>query len=157
MGQLRGTIFQSFHWYSPNDGNFWNEWADRVLELKEKGFTALWLPPAYKGWRGVNDVGYGVYDLFDCGEFYQKGSTCTKYGTKDEYQNCIDEAHKAGLQIYADVVLNHKMGADYKQWVNNVVVVSTPDVVLVCHRSKLASIKELLQSLRRKKKFNRYL
>ncbi len=127
MEQLRGTIIQSFHWYSPNDGNFWNEWADRVVELKGKGFTALWLPPAYKGMGGINDVGYGVYDLFDCGEFYQKESTRTKYGTKEEYQNCIDEAHQAGMQIYADVVLNHKMGADYNQWVNNVVVVDPYD------------------------------
>ncbi len=125
--QLRGTMIQSFHWYSPNDGVFWNQWAGRSAELKEKGFTALWLPPAYKGMSGVNDVGYGVYDFFDFGEFTQKGSRRTKYGTKEEYQNCIDEAHKANLQVYADVVLNHKMGADHQQLVNDVVVVDPYD------------------------------
>jgi alpha-amylase len=74
MAQLRGTIIQSFHWYSPNDGNFWNTWADRTGELKDSGFTAIWLPPAYKGWTGIDDVGYGVYDLFDFGEFDQKNT-----------------------------------------------------------------------------------
>ena len=127
MDQLRGTMIQSFHWYTPNSGNFWNEWAGRMGELRETGFTALWLPPATKGHAGTWDVGYGVYDLFDCGEFNQKGTTRTKYGTKDEYRKCIEAAHDNGLQVYADVVLNHKMGADNNQRVQNVVVVDPRD------------------------------
>ncbi|UZJ37813.1 alpha-amylase [Prosthecochloris sp. SCSIO W1103] len=123
MEQLRGTMMQTFHWYTSNDGTFWNEWAGKMDALADKGITALWLPPATKGHVGTWDVGYGVYDLFDCGEFHQKGTTRTKYGTKDEYRNCIDKAHDAGLQVYADAVLNHKMGADTTQKVNNVVVV----------------------------------
>ncbi|MCP3965486.1 MAG: alpha-amylase [Lentisphaerae bacterium] len=123
----RGVMIQTFHWYSPSDGEFWNLWAGRTTELKAKNFTALWLPPAYKGMGGIDDVGYGVYDLFDCGEFDQKGAIRTKYGRKDEYQKCIGKAHKAGLQVYADVVLNHKMGADVRQWVDNVVVVDPYD------------------------------
>ena len=122
MENLRGTLIQSFHWHSSTDGNFWSDWANRAITLTEKGFTAVWLPPAYKGMAGIYDVGYGVYDLFDCGEFYQKNSIRTKYGTKEEYLHCIQEAHNAGLHIYADVVLNHKMGADYTQKVNSVVV-----------------------------------
>jgi len=121
--QLRGTMMQTFHWYTSNDGTFWNDWGEKMDDLAENGFTALWLPPAYKGMAGTWDVGYGVYDLFDCGEFEQKETTRTKYGTKDAYRNCIDAAHDAGLQIYADVVLNHKMGADDRQRVDHVVVV----------------------------------
>ncbi len=123
MEKLRGVILQCFHWYTANDGHYWNTLADRTASLEAKGFTALWLPPAYKGMQGVNDVGYGVYDLFDCGEFFQRGHTRTKYGTKPEYENCIDEARRAGLQVYADIVLNHKMGADATQWVQDVAVV----------------------------------
>lgn len=122
MQQLRGTLFQSFHWYTPNDGLFWNNLAKKANTLKHKGFTALWLPPAYKGMGGINDVGYGVYDLFDFGEFDQKGTARTKYGTKSQYKNCIKKAHDAGLEVYADVVLNHKMGADYTQNVHAVAV-----------------------------------
>jgi len=118
---------QSFHWYTPNDGGFWNEWTERMDELKRRGFTALWLPPAYKGMGGTWDVGYGVYDLFDCGEFDQKGTVRTKYGTKEEYRRCIDAAHDAGLQVYADVVLNHRMGADEAQWIDDVVAIDPYD------------------------------
>lgn len=127
MGTTRGVMLQTFHWYSPNDGNFWDSWATRAEELKAKSFSALWLPPAYKGMGGTYDVGYGVYDLFDCGEFEQKGSVRTKYGTRAQYENCIASAQDAGLQVYADVVLNHKMGADYSQWCNDVVIVDPYD------------------------------
>ena len=60
-------------------------------------------------------MGYGVYDLFDLGEFDQKGSVATKYGTKEEYLACIRALHGAGMQVLADVVLNHMMGQDYSQ------------------------------------------
>ena len=127
MKELRGTMLQTFHWYSLNNGEFWNQWAARTEALQAQGFTALWMPPAYKGMGSINDVGYGVYDLFDCGEFDQKGQRRTKYGNLEEYQHCIRQAHKANLQIYADVVLNHKMGADHTQWNHDVVVMDPHD------------------------------
>lgn len=80
--------------------------------LSSLGITAVWLPPAYKGSGGINDTGYAVYDLYDLGEFNQKGSVQTKYGTKDEYLNAISSLHKNNIQVYADIVLNHKFGAD---------------------------------------------
>ena len=52
------------------------------------------------------------YDLYDLGEFDQKGSIPTKYGTKDEYIRAVQACHAAGIKVYADVVLNHKIGAD---------------------------------------------
>ncbi len=115
MAEIRGTLIQYFHWYSPNEGTLWNELNTNAKMLKDKGFTAVWLPPACKGMFGINDVGYGIYDLFDFGEFNQKGTVRTKYGTKEEYRQAIVSAQKVGLHIYADVVLNHKMGADAKQ------------------------------------------
>jgi len=57
-------------------------------------------------------VGYGVYDLYDLGEFDQKGSVRTKYGTKEEYLNAIKALHSNNIKVYADTVLNHKMGGD---------------------------------------------
>jgi alpha-amylase len=122
MEPLRGTIMQFFHWNLPDNGSLWNDLAAGARELKQKGFTAVWLPPAYKGTGGTNDVGYGVYDLFDCGEFDQKGTVRTKYGTMNEYLGCIWKAHMEGLHIYADVVLNHKMGADFTQAVEVIIV-----------------------------------
>lgn len=114
-----GTMMQYFHWYSEGGGVLWNEVKNKSTYLSDMGITALWLPPAYKG-SGGYDVGYGVYDMYDLGEFNQKGTVATKYGTKDQYLAAINAAHNAGLQIYADVVFNHRGGADNTEWVNAV-------------------------------------
>ncbi len=112
MSQANGVMMQYFHWYVPEDGSLWNQVAQKAEELVKAGITSLWLPPAYKGTGGGMDVGYGVYDLFDLGEFEQKGSVRTKYGTKEEYVRAIQVAQTAGMRLYADVVFNHKLGAD---------------------------------------------
>lgn len=107
-----GTIMQYFQWYLPRDCKLWNIAASNAQRLKEIGITAVWLPPAYKGAGGNNDVGYAVYDLYDLGEFNQKGSVETKYGTKDEYLNAIKILHKNSIQVYADISIDHMIGAD---------------------------------------------
>ena len=112
MNGTNGVMMQYFHWYSPADGTLWETVAAKSKELAAVGVTALWLPPAYKGIGGGAEVGYGVYDLYDLGEFYQKGSIRTKYGTRQQYLDAIAELKAAGLQVYADGVLNHRMGAD---------------------------------------------
>ncbi|BDA73673.1 Glucan 1,4-alpha-maltohexaosidase [Rivularia sp. IAM M-261] len=115
MTAVNGVMMQYFHWYNPEDGSLWKQVAENAEELAKIGVTSLWLPPAYKGTGGGMDVGYGVYDLFDLGEFDQKGSVRTKYGTKEEYLHAIKTAQKAGIRIYADAVFNHKMGADHEE------------------------------------------
>ncbi len=112
MAKVNGVMMQYFHWYLPADGKLWDKTKVNAQELADAGITALWLPPAYKGAGGGLDVGYGVYDLYDLGEFDQKGSIRTKYGTRQEYLDAINSLHQAGIQVYADVVLNHRMGAN---------------------------------------------
>src|SRR5512138_2473165 len=112
MPETNGVMMQYFHWYIPDDGSLWEQVAARAGELAAAGITALWLPPAYKGIGGGSDVGYGVYDLYDLGEFDQKGSVRTKYGTKQGYLDAVAALKMAGVQVYADAVLNHRMGAD---------------------------------------------
>jgi len=112
MAATNGVMMQYFHWYNPADGTLWDEVSRNASALAQAGITALWLPPAYKGSLGANDVGYAVYDLYDLGEFAQKGSIRTKYGSKAQYLAAIQTAHTAGLQVYADAVLNHRMGGD---------------------------------------------
>ena len=118
-----GTIIQYFHWYYGNtaaDPDLWELVRQNAPDLFRRGITALWLPPPYKGAAGVNDVGYGIYDLYDLGEFDQKGSRRTKYGNRQQYLQAIQTAHLAGMQVYADVVFNHKAGADDTQWIKAV-------------------------------------
>ncbi|VEP14601.1 Alpha-amylase [Hyella patelloides LEGE 07179] len=120
--QPNGVIMQYFHWYLPPDGKLWQEVTARAKDLANIGITALWLPPAYKASGGGYDVGYGAYDLFDLGEFDQKGTIRTKYGTKSEYLTAIKTAQQTGLQVYADVVVNHKNGGDEAETVDAIPV-----------------------------------
>lgn len=115
MNPLNGVMMQYYHWYLPGDGQLWQKLADSAAELAGAGITSVWLPPAYKGLGGGDEVGYGVYDLFDLGEFDQKGSVRTKYGTKDDYLKAIRACKQAGIRVYADVVFNHRMGADAEE------------------------------------------
>ena len=115
MKKINGTMMQYFEWYLESKGDFWKKIPQELEELSKYGITALWLPPAYKGIGGINEVGYGVYDLYDLGEFDQKGSIVTKYGSKEEYIETIHCIQQQGIEVYADIVLNHKMGADKLQ------------------------------------------
>ena len=72
----------------------------------------LLLPPAYKGATGKDSVGYDVYDTYDLGEFDQRGSVATKYGTRDAYLNAVQTLQNKGIEVLADIVLNHMTGAD---------------------------------------------
>lgn len=50
-------------------------------------------------YRWKNDTGYAVYDLYDLGEFNQKGSIETKYGTKQEYIDAIKTLKVMGFLL----------------------------------------------------------
>ncbi|MFC0141011.1 alpha-amylase [Erwinia mallotivora] len=109
------TLLQFFHWYYPDGSKLWPEAAERAAWLAEIGITDVWLPPAYKGESGGYSVGYDTYDLFDLGEFDQKGSRATKYGDKEQLLAAVNALRKADVGVVMDVVLNHKMGADEKE------------------------------------------
>jgi alpha-amylase len=108
---INGVMFQYFEWYLENDGTLWNKLKEDAPHLKEIGITSVWIPPCYKG-TNSNDTGYGVYDVYDLGEFDQKGTVRTKYGTKKELLEAIEALHQNDLRVYADIAINHKAGAD---------------------------------------------
>lgn len=118
--EINGVMMQYFEWYLNCNKNLWNTVKKKGEVLSKLGVTSLWLPPAYKGIGGASEVGYAVYDVYDLGEFDQKGSIATKYGTKDEYLSAIVELQQSGIDVYADIVLNHKMGADKSQTIKAV-------------------------------------
>lgn len=105
-----GILFQGFEWYLPSDG-YYDDMMKKIPDFVKAGITAVWLPPQTKA-TGAFDTGYGAYDLYDLGEFDQKGEVRTKYGTKEQYLALIQVLHENGIQVYADVVLNHKASAD---------------------------------------------
>lgn len=111
------TLLQFFHWYYPNGGKLWPEVAEKAAWLVENGITSVWLPPASKGGSGENSVGYDTYDLFDLGEFAQKGAVATKYGTKQQLLEAVQALRDHNVGVLMDVVLNHKIGADEKEMI----------------------------------------
>lgn len=115
-----GVLMQCFYWDCPGrerrDGAWWDYVASRVPELARAGFTALWLPPASKAANlGGVSMGYDPYDYYDLGDFDQKGRVKTYFGNESELRALIGAAHGAGLQVYADMVINHNSGADARE------------------------------------------
>ncbi|HES9834819.1 TPA: alpha-amylase [Streptococcus pneumoniae] len=108
------TLMQYFEWYLPHDGQHWTRLAENAPHLAHLGISHVWMPPAFKA-TNEKDVGYGVYDLFDLGEFNQKGTVRTKYGFKEDYLQAIQALKAQGIQPMADVVLNHKAAADHRE------------------------------------------
>ncbi len=109
-----GVMIQYFEWNLPNDGELWKRLKEDAKHLSDIGVTSVWIPPAYKADAQQNE-GYSTYDLFDLGEFDQKGTIRTKYGTKEELNEAINELHNHGISVYLDAVMNHKTGADYTE------------------------------------------
>ncbi|WP_035571576.1 alpha-amylase [Halonatronum saccharophilum] len=115
------TLMQAFYWEMkegeykenfPEEDNLWRLLKKQAGELAKIGITELWIPPANKGHAGVYDVGYGSYDLWDLGEFEQKGTRRTKYGSREELEEAVEVLHNVGIRVYYDAVMNHMMGAD---------------------------------------------
>src|SRR4051812_47368662 len=85
----------------------WNEVADKIPEIAEAGYPSLWLPPPTKGSSGYS-VGYDLWDPFDLGDKDQRGTVATHYGTKDELLRLLRIAHRFGLRVYFDNIVNHR-------------------------------------------------
>lgn len=105
-----GVMYQSFYWDYPED-QLYKNLVEVAEELSRLGISGVWMPPAAKG-TSPQDVGYGSYDYWDLGEFDQKGAVRTRYGTREELESAIQALHDQGMQVYADMVFNHKNGAD---------------------------------------------
>ena len=86
--QRNHTIMQFFEWHVAADGSHWNRLKNAAPELSKAGIDAVWIPPVTKA-SSAEDNGYSVYDLYDLGEFDQKGTVRTKYGTKQELIDAI--------------------------------------------------------------------
>ncbi|KAJ9603322.1 hypothetical protein H2200_012100 [Cladophialophora chaetospira] len=108
-------MLQGFEWNVPADQKHWIRLKNVLQDFKDIGIDNVWLPPACKGQGGSQANGYDVYDLYDVGEFEQKGSKTTKWGPKEDLLQLSDKAQDLGIGLYFDAVLNHKAGADNKE------------------------------------------
>jgi alpha-amylase len=112
-----GVMMQAFYWDCPREDKkefkWWNYVNEKIPSLAKAGFTSLWLPPVHKAANLLGpSMGYDPYDYYDLGEFDQKGSVPTWFGTRSELEALIKNAHAHRLTLLADMVLNHNSGAD---------------------------------------------
>jgi alpha-amylase len=108
------TYLQGFYWNVVPGGVWWDSLATLAGKIKSAGFSAIYIPPPSKGAGGGFSMGYDIYDHYDFGEFYQKGSTETRFGSKVELERMINILKSLGLDVYVDIVLNHTAGGELK-------------------------------------------
>ncbi|MBA7479769.1 hypothetical protein ES707_15205 [subsurface metagenome] len=101
------VVFQAFYWNVPDGGNWYNTIAGKAAELKSAGFTHFWFPPPTKGASGGYSMGYDLYDHYDLGNYDQKGTVETRFGSLAELQ----AAAAACENVLLDLVANHMDGA----------------------------------------------
>ncbi len=71
--------------------------------IKSLGVDCIWLMPFYDS--PLRDDGYDIRDYY---------SILPEYGTIRDFDNFITEAHRLGLRVIADLVLNHV--SDQNKW-----------------------------------------
>jgi alpha-amylase len=115
-----GVMMQGFYWDCPRHENKEYQWwvylRGQIPALAEAGYSMLWLPPVHKAASIEGpSMGYDPYDYYDLGEFDQKGSIPTWFGTTQELLDLIAAAHENKIIVLADMVINHNSGADAKE------------------------------------------
>ena len=71
--------------------------------LKELGINVIWLSPIYKSPN--DDNGYDISDYQDI---------MTEFGTMEDFDKLLEEAHNQGIRIVMDLVVNHT--SDEHSW-----------------------------------------
>jgi alpha-amylase len=100
---------------SPLDGNanipfWWDHLAAQANEFRKAGFTAVGLPPPFKGASGAFSSGYDPFDDYDLGSKDQKGTLPTRHGARELLQRCAAVLRANGLDIYVDIVNHYRDG-----------------------------------------------
>lgn len=70
--------------------------TERLGYLEDLGVTALWLLPFYPS--PLRDGGYDISDYV---------GVHPDYGTLDDFRRFLDEAHRRGLRVITELVINH--------------------------------------------------
>ena len=86
----------------------WPQVTQKMPEIAEAGYDSLWLPNPAKGNSGAYSIGYDQFDPFDLGSTNQQGTVATLYGTQAQLIQMVQTAHRFGIRIYFDNVMNHR-------------------------------------------------
>ncbi|MBD0365587.1 MAG: alpha-amylase, partial [Flavisolibacter sp.] len=119
MAKKTAVLDDKLHWYkdaiiyelhikafrdSSGDGiGDFNGLLEKLDYLQELGVTAIWVLPFYPS--PLKDDGYDIADYY---------SINPRYGNLEQFKKFLDEAHKRGLKVITELVVNHT--SDQHPW-----------------------------------------
>ena len=119
MEYKNGLIHKDLHWYKDaiiyelhikafKDGNCdgigdFKGLMEQLDYLQDLGVTAIWLLPFYPS--PLRDDGYDISDYYTINP---------SYGDLNEFKAFLEEAHKRGLKVITELVINHT--SDQHPW-----------------------------------------
>jgi len=113
-----GVLFQGYFKGVPTPGpgqqvEFWYDHIARQAKaLREAGFSAILLPCPLKADGGNLSDGFDVFDDYDLGSKRQKGTTPTRFGTREQLERCVAILRANGIDVYVELVENQRDGGD---------------------------------------------
>ncbi len=104
----RDAVFYEVHVKAFQDGNGdgigdFKGLVNRLDYLQDLGVDCIWLLPFYPS--PLRDDGYDIADYY---------GVHPDYGSIEDFQTFLDEAHNRGMRVIADLVLNHT--SDQNAW-----------------------------------------
>jgi len=76
---------------------------EKMDYLEDLGVTAIWILPFYPS--PLRDDGYDIADYYN---------VHPDYGSLNDFQRCLEEAHSRGIRVITELVINHT--SDQHQW-----------------------------------------
>lgn len=97
-GGSNDVLLQGFHWYSYQTYPWWGVIQNNAANIKNAGFTMVWLPPPSDA---ASNEGYlpRRLELLD-----------SKYGTQANLVSALSALNNNGVKPIADIVINHRVG-----------------------------------------------
>ncbi|WP_370159499.1 maltose alpha-D-glucosyltransferase [Limimaricola soesokkakensis] len=92
--------------YQDSNGDGMGDFAglmSRLDHVQELGATAIWLLPFYPS--PLRDDGYDIQEYTEINP---------QYGNMDEFRAFVEEAHRRGLRVITELVINHT--SDQHEW-----------------------------------------
>jgi glycosidase len=101
-GNAIGTDEDAKQWRDAGSrwvGGTLNGLASKLGYLKRLGVTAIWISPIFKQIAFQETYhGYGIQNFLDV--------DC-HFGSREDLKTLVDEAHKLGIHVILDIILNH--------------------------------------------------
>ncbi|MBN2162229.1 MAG: hypothetical protein JXR25_16535 [Pontiellaceae bacterium] len=112
FGGSAHVMMQGFYWNCPEDWYLvMTEKAGELADMKGGyGIDRIWFPAPQKSQSGRGSMGYDPYDYYDLGQYDQKGTVPTHFGTQEQLKSAIQAFRKKGVSCMGDIILNHRVG-----------------------------------------------